>query len=224
MPPVYFPLAQPIVPATAKRFTDDIKTTAGTTFFNRWGISTAGGGTVVATGDSNSTQFGRATLTASAAGATAEMHAGQITFPRTGFMLFQCDIKLAALSDGANRYIVSAGLFPPDDTGSGALFSYSDNINSGFWTVNLNGSVELATVSAANTTRNALRMYATGTGAFVDSTIICLINDVVVGAIPTVGGISNCSVGIRIEKTVGAVARTVVVDYAGAYWTRPDLD
>jgi len=220
MPPVNFPFAQPIVPATAKRFTDDFKYIAGSVFANRWGTQVSGGGTVAVTGDASTNTYGRTTLsTGGGAAAIAGVHSGLVPFPANNLMLFQCNATLATLSDGANRYTIFAGLFDRANPNIGFCFQYSDNINGGKWRVLNNGAAAIDTSIFASVTRNAFRMYA----AAPTGPIVCLINDQLVGAIQAAVQTFDLSLCVQIQKSVGIAARTCIVDYAGLYWMRPDV-
>jgi len=216
--PVYFPFAQPVVPASAKRNTDDLKYPSAGVFTEGHWTTRVSGGSVTVIGDSDNESLGRVRLAVTSAGNLAVFYNGSFAFPRNRFMLWQTNIVPSNLSDGTNTYEIRAGLLDQSLLdGAGYYFYYRHDVNAGKWTVRHDGVQVIATESFVNTSRNALRLYAFS----VTGPVIAVVNDQIVGAIQSgVTMETPINNAIQVNKTLGAAARNFDVDYSGLYWTR----
>jgi hypothetical protein len=224
--PVYFPFAQPVVPADALRFSSDLKNSSATLYRNYFANLAGAGGGASYVGDSTDDGSGFFQLSVSAVGNSDGIQQGVFWLPYAEFFCWQCDIVPATLSDASNRYVISAAI--SDGTlgyaPTGVGFIYSDNVNQGRWQCYLQNGLQFTmidTLSDCSITRNALKIVSPGsTGPYV-----FYINDQIVGAITPINPmLAVTKTSISLNKLVGALQRTANIDYYGAYWRRSDID
>jgi hypothetical protein len=223
--PVYFPFAQPVVPPDAVRFSSDLKNSTTSLYRNYFANLVGATGGAAYLGDSNDSESGMFQLQISAVGQSDGFQAGLFWLPYAEFFCWQCNIIPTNLSDGTNRYAISAAI--SDGTigyaPTGVGFIYSDNINNGRWQCYLQNGLQFTTIDTladCNVTRNALKIVSPGsTGPYV-----FYINDVIVGAITPINPmLAVTKTAIAANKLVGGTSRTFRIDYYGAYWRRSDI-
>jgi len=222
MPPVFFPFAQPIVPATAPRVTDDfVYRSSPATYKVHW--LNAGGISYSVQATANNSQFGLIQYGVNTVGQKGGLISGTpLGFPAPALLLFQANLQLDTLSAGSNRFQVQVGLFDNTlDSASGYGFRYQDNINGGKWLCfgDTGASFDSNEGAVAAPESNKFRIWCFGP----NSPVIYMVNDRIVGTLlsPLLPGTQWCAV--TIEKVAGVGLRNMTLDYAGIYWTRPDL-
>lgn len=224
MPPVYFPDAAPIVPNTALRTTDDYKSTNAVLYREHWATN-PGSNAAAGAGDAVNT-LGRFNFSLGTAGVSRAIRTGIFWLPFSTLFLWQTALTPDVLSGSGVTYRLQIGLTTGEMSTlptAGVGFSYTDTENAGRWQAFfINGAqVEtFDTLSLANVTRNAFRIYSPGpSGPFV-----YMVNDVVVGAVtPQAPFAVPLRTVIGGHKIASATARNIALDYYGAYWMRPDI-
>lgn len=125
--------------------------------------------------------------------------------------------KLPALSTPSQRYSVNIGLTDQITTPfDGAVFEYTDSVNSGNWTLRTtsNGSSSTANTStAADTNWHEFGLLVNAGATRVDFYIDDVNVGNLTGSIPT-GASRNTSVGANITKSIGITQSDLYLGYA----------
>lgn len=223
--PVRFPFAQPLVPASAVRNTDDLK--QGSTLYRNYLATLPGAAAPSIIGD-GANQYGLYRFRLNSVGVAQGVRTGIFWLPRSSFFLWQANFSIVdALSGvGGVTYRLQCGLTTGEFSAlpaAGVGFSYTDTENNGRWLAwYINGAqIEtFDTIADANLTRNAFRIYSPGaTGPFV-----FLVNDRIVGAVTPQAAFSTpLRASLSAFKIAVAGQRDFTVDYNATYWARPDI-
>jgi len=131
-----------------------------------------------------------------------------------GTVTLQQYVKISALSDGTNRYILRLGFIGDTTTiNNGIYFSYSDNANSGKWQiVTMNGGV--ATTNNTNTTADTnwhifkivVNSGATSISFYIDGTEVT--NSPITTNIPT----ASLYLTMHQTKSLGTISQKIYQD------------
>lgn len=217
--PVLFPFAQPIVPATAPRVTDDfVYPSSPVDYKSHWVNAGSVNYATQATG--NNAQQGLIRYSVATVAQKGGFISGtQLAFPAPYLLLFGTALQLSALSSVGNRYQVQVGLFDNTlNSVNGFGFRYQDDINGGKWQCFGDAST-FDSGEGATTTVNKFRIWCNGPGL----PVLFMVNDRIVGALTAPIFPGNLWAGVTIEKISGVSTRTMDCDYAGIYWTRNDV-
>lgn len=132
-----------------------------------------------------------------------------------GKIQFQAAIKLSALSDASNDYIVNVGFIDQVNPTDGVWFEYRHSVNSGNWQGKAKNNAGPTTVNgsvAASTSWTILKIIVAADGSTADF----YVNGSNIGTasanIPTATG-RETSIGLGIWKQAGTTARIMSVDY-----------
>lgn len=199
------------LPKVAMIFSDMI---GGTSDF----LSAVSGGSVSYSSDGgDSGHPGIATLsTGGGSSNSAALRSASLSFhfPAAGIAIFDCSIKLSALSGSGETYTIWAGINGSVAvTGNGAYFRYTDTVNGGRWEcVTRQSSNEPADVDsgvAATTAFQRLTIISNAAGTSYDF----YINGALVKTQNTNTPIGPIGLSVAILKSGGSTARTCGVDY-----------
>jgi hypothetical protein len=218
--PVNFPFAQPIAPPTAPRVTDDFNyATSPTTYKLHW--VNAGSNSYTAAAATSANERGLLSFSISSVGQKGGLRAGSaLAFPAPGLLLFGTAIKPGILSSPTNRYQIQIGIFDNTlNSVNGFGFRYQDDINAGKWQC-FGGADTFDSGEGTNVDTNRFRIYCYGPGL----PVLFMVNDRIVGSLVAPLFPGTLWPAITFEKTVGASSRGFNIDYAGLYWTRPDVE
>lgn len=170
----------------------------------------------IGTGTADHPGVGVYTTTTSSSGTGSCSKAATSILFGGGKLIFRCSIKLSALSDGTDTYILRAGFI--DSTTApvdGAWIEYTHSANSGKFTGKTSNNSTVTTVNG-NVTTDTNWTYLDVVVAADGSSVEFFANGTSLGTsstnIPTGAG-RETGFGISITKSAGTTARTFSVDY-----------
>lgn len=147
--------------------------------------------------------------------------AGTSIFTQGGQIIFETSFQIPVLSNGTDRFIVQAGLTSTVGSGTfadGALFYYSDNVNSGNWEC-LTAKFGTSGTPHVTTTSTAVTTSETRLKIIIDATcanVYFYVNDTLVATDSTATNMPT-SVALRIAvgltKSVGTNSLNMLIDY-----------
>lgn len=125
-------------------------------------------------------------------------------------------INIPTLSDATNRYVLYVGFGDTfgsvGDNADGAYFQYSDSGSLNWQIKTANAGVRTTVITSNVVSVGWVRLKV----AVVNTTANFYINDIFVGTIstnvPSATG-RECGIYVKLEKTLGTTARTLLLDY-----------